>query len=245
MTAPTLQLQGVTKVYGTPQNPVPVLHGIELEVQEGEFVSIVGPSGSGKSTLLNILGCLDRPTAGHYRLAGTDVATLNDRALSKIRNERIGFVFQSFHLVAHLTVLENVEMPLFYRRIPRARRRLKARELIERVGLGHRTTHLPSELSGGENQRTAIARALANDPAMVLADEPTGNLDTKTGNEIMKLFHELHDSGRTVVMITHDPEVARLAPRRISIRDGVIGSENAPGPEGAVLGADQTSERLA
>ena len=220
-----LRLDDIKKSYGTSENPVPVLLGIHLEIREGEFAAIVGPSGSGKSTLLNIIGCLDRPTSGSYYFAGEDVAQFDDGKLSKVRNRSLGFVFQSFQLVPHLTVLENVELPLFYRRQTRAIRRKRCMELIERVGLGHRHGHLPSEMSGGENQRAAIARSLANDPALLLADEPTGNLDSKTSTEIMNLFHELHDGGRTIVMITHDVEIAEAAPRRVAIRDGVIESD--------------------
>jgi putative ABC transport system ATP-binding protein len=226
--APTaiLDLRAIEKRYGTVQNPVPVLRGVSLCVDPGEYVAIVGPSGSGKSTLLNILGCLDRPTSGQYFLAGQDVARMDDRSLSKTRNTRIGFVFQSFHLVSHLTVIENVEMPLFYKRVPRQVRRKRAAELLERVGLSHRLDHLPSELSGGECQRTAIARALTNEPALLLADEPTGNLDTTTSRSILGALHELHASGRTIVMITHDPDVARNAPRRIALRDGLVESDS-------------------
>ncbi|MBT8484028.1 MAG: ABC transporter ATP-binding protein [Phycisphaerales bacterium] len=219
---PILELAGVEKVYGTERNPLVVLHGIDFTVNEGEYVAIVGPSGAGKSTLLNILGCLDRPSRGAYRLLGENVATLDDHGLSQIRRRRIGFVFQSFQLVPHLTVQENVEMPMFYARQSRRSRRRKAGALIERVGLAHRTTHRPNELSGGENQRVAIARALANDPAMVLADEPTGNLDSATSREIMRLFDDLHESGRTIVLITHDESIAATAPRRVSLRDGRI-----------------------
>ena len=222
---PTLSLVQIKKDYGTVQNPIPVLHGIDLDVQEGEFLAIVGPSGSGKSTLMNILGCLDRPTAGSYFIGGEDVSQLDDRQLSRIRNQQIGFVFQSFQLVSHLTVLENVEMPLFYARLPRSERRRHCEELIARVGLGHRMTHLPSELSGGENQRAAIARALSNDPSLILADEPTGNLDSRTSEDIMQMFYDLHDQGRTIILITHDPEIAKVAPRRVAIRDGHIESD--------------------
>ena len=222
MTSPVLQLLDIVKEYGTSERPVRVLHGVDLSVEQGEYVSIVGPSGSGKSTLLNILGCLDHPTSGEYRIEGEDVSRLNDRRLSAIRNQRIGFVFQSFHLVSHLTVLENVEMPMFYARIPRRTRREACLKLLDRVGLSHRTTHLPSELSGGENQRVAVARALSNSPALLLADEPTGNLDTQTGMEILRLFSELHEAGSTIVLITHDEEIAGAAPRRVAIRDGRI-----------------------
>jgi putative ABC transport system ATP-binding protein len=223
---PVLELRGVEKVYGTERNPLRVLADVNLRVEAGEQVAVVGPSGSGKSTLLGILGCLDRPTSGSYFFGGEDVSRLDDRTLSRVRNTRIGFVFQSFHLVSHLTVFENVELPLFYSRAPRRLRRSRCEELIGRVGLSGRSRHLPSELSGGECQRTAIARALANDPALILADEPTGNLDSATSDEIMQVFSELHGAGRTILLITHDPDVARLAPRRISLRDGRIESDS-------------------
>ena len=222
---PVIELAGVKKSYGL-EDPVEVLHGIDLAVMRGEYLAIVGPSGSGKSTLLNILGCLDRPTAGAYSFSGEDVSQFDDKRLSRVRNDRIGFVFQSFQLISHLTVLENVEMPLFYAHTRRGERRRKARELIERVGLGHRLSHRPNQLSGGERQRCAVARALSNDPDIILADEPTGNLDTVTSAEIMKLFHELHDGGATIVLITHDPEIAEAAPRRVAIRDGLIGTDS-------------------
>jgi len=221
-----LELRDVEKRYGTDANPVPVLRGISLSVQRGEYVAIIGPSGSGKSTLLNILGCLDRPTAGSYHLAGEDVAQLDDPALSRIRNTRIGFVFQSFHLISHLSVLENVEMPLFYGRMPKRERRKVASDLLDRVGLGHRLKHRPSELSGGECQRTAIARALTTAPAMLLADEPTGNLDSVTTKSILAVMRELHTAGHTIVMITHDPDIAKNAQRRVALRDGLIESDS-------------------
>jgi len=224
---PVLRLQGIEKIYGSGDAAVAVLRALDLDVREGEFVAIVGPSGSGKSTLLNILGCLDRPTRGSYELAGEDVSRLDDRRLSHIRNTRIGFVFQSFQLVSHLSVLENVELPLFYARMPRKERRARCLELLERVGLSHRLGHLPNALSGGEKQRVAVARALANDPAMLLADEPTGNLDSRTSREIMDLFYELHRAGRTLLLITHDPGIAAAAPRRVSIRDGRIERDEA------------------
>ena len=237
-----LELRGIEKTYGSAQNPVPVLRGIDLRVPAGEFVAIVGSSGSGKSTLLNILGCLDRPTSGTYHLVGQDVSTLDDPSMSAVRKTRIGFVFQSFQLVPHLTVEENVELPLFYARLSRRARRQRSRALLERVGLGHRCSHLPSELSGGECQRTALARALVNEPALVLADEPTGNLDSKTSASIMQMFRELHASGRTIVMITHDPVVAAVAARRITLRDGRIADDSgAPVAAAAGEGACSTN----
>ncbi len=224
---PVLDLRSVTKTYGEGAHAVEVLRGIDLRVETGEFVAIVGPSGSGKSTLLNVLGCLDRPSTGNYFFEGEDAALLDDLRLSRLRNSRIGFVFQSFMLVPHLSVRENVELPLLYARVPRARRRARCAELIEQVGLSHRAEHKPNQLSGGECQRVAIARGLANDPAMLLADEPTGNLDTKTSASILKLVADLHASGRTVVMITHAPEIAAQAPRRVAIRDGLIHEDSA------------------
>ena len=217
-----LQLVSVEKAYGTAAHPVPVLRGVDMLVARGEFVAIVGESGSGKSTLLNILGCLDRPSAGAYHLVGEDVSRLDDRALSQVRKTKIGFVFQSFQLVPHLTVQENVELPLFYARVPRARRRERSAAMLEQVGLGHRRTHLPNQLSGGECQRSAIARALGSEPALILSHEPTGNLDSKTSVEIMQLFLGLHAAGSTIVMITHDRGVAAVAQRRITMRDGRI-----------------------
>ncbi len=219
---PILELSEVSKVYGTAANPLTVLREINFRVDSGEYVAIVGPSGAGKSTMLNILGCLDRPSSGSYRLMGENVAELDDQRLSHVRKIRVGFVFQSFQLISHLSVLENVEMPLFYSRVPRRERHKRCRELIEQVGLTERATHLPSELSGGENQRAAIARALANDPAVILADEPTGNLDSATSQDIMALIQKLHDSGRTILLITHDHDLSAAAPRRITLRDGRI-----------------------
>ncbi len=221
-----LLLRGITKTYGTSQNPVPVLRGIDLAVAEGEYLAIVGSSGSGKSTLLNILGCLDRPSTGSYHLVGEDVARLDDQSLSRVRKTHIGFVFQSFQLVSHLSVQENVELPLLYARVGRQERRRRAAALIDRVGLGHRLDHLPTMLSGGECQRTALARALVNEPALILADEPTGNLDSKTSAEIIGMFVDLHAQGRTIVMITHDPGVAARAERRITLRDGAIAADD-------------------
>jgi putative ABC transport system ATP-binding protein len=228
---PILELRGVQKIYGTAANPLHVLKDVDLSIHEGEYVAVVGPSGSGKSTLLNILGCLDIPTAGDYLLAGENVATFDDNRLSHVRNTRIGFVFQSFQLVSHLTLLENVELPLFYARVPQAERKRRCRELLGRVGLGERLDHLPNQLSGGEKQRAAIARALSNDPALILADEPTGNLDSVTGKDIMSLFDKLHAAGSTLLLITHDPAIAAAAPRRVALRDGWIESDSGR-PEG-------------
>jgi putative ABC transport system ATP-binding protein len=212
----------VDKFYGEGDARLHVLHAIDLEVRRGEFVAVLGQSGSGKSTLLNILGCLDRPSAGTYVLEGEDTARLDDNRLSALRNRSIGFVFQSFQLVPQLTVLENVEVPMFYAGVPRAERHRAAAERLEEVGLSGRLHHRPSQLSGGEQQRVAIARALSNRPHLLLADEPTGNLDSATGEQILGLIRELHRSGRTVVMITHDAHVAAAAARRVRILDGRI-----------------------
>ncbi len=220
MSAAVLALQGVTKSYGQGDARVEVLHGLDLEVMPGEFVAIMGPSGSGKSTLLNILGCLDRPTGGAYLLDGEDVADLSDDRLSLIRNGRIGFIFQSYNLIAQLTVLENVKVPLLYRARGRGGEGRRPEDLLETVGLSHRLAHRPSQLSGGECQRVAIARALVNDPILILADEPTGNLDSKTGAEVLELLEGLHRQGRTIVLITHDPAVAKRAGRTVRLQDG-------------------------
>jgi putative ABC transport system ATP-binding protein len=202
---------------------MPVLHGIDLAIGDGEMVAIMGPSGSGKTTLMNILGCLDVPTSGRYLLDGTDVSQLSDRRLAKLRSRKIGFVFQSFNLVSRTSAIRNVELPLIYAGV--RSRRNPARRALEQVGLSDRQKHLPSELSGGQQQRVAIARALINDPAILLADEPTGNLDTTSSAEILKLLGELNGAGRTVVVITHEEEVARCAKRVVRMRDGRIVSD--------------------
>ncbi|HVY62820.1 MAG TPA: ABC transporter ATP-binding protein [Planctomycetota bacterium] len=223
---PIIDIAALQKFYGAGAARLHVLKGIDLAVAEGEYVAIVGQSGSGKTTLLNILGCLDRPTEGTYRLAGDDVSRLDDDRLSAIRNRRLGFVFQSFNLIQQLSVLENVEVPLVYAGVPRAEREARSRRLLGAVGLSGRLDHLPAQLSGGECQRVAIARALVTDPVLLLADEPTGNLDSRTGAEILALFRDLHRQGRTIVMITHDASVAAQAGRAIRILDGRI--EAAP-----------------
>ncbi|MCL4150179.1 UNVERIFIED_CONTAM: hypothetical protein GTU68_043164 [Idotea baltica] len=224
---PVIELRELSKDYGSGDSTITVLSDLSLSISEGEFVGIVGASGSGKTTLMNILGCLDSPTRGRYFLNGTDVSGYNDDQLSKIRNASIGFVFQSFNLVEQLTVLENVEVPLFYNRTPRKHRRAICMEQIEAVGLSHRLRHHPSQLSGGECQRVAIARALANNPAILLTDEPTGNLDTKIGQEVLNLFHKLHAAGRTIIMVTHNPEIALSLPRVIEMRDGRVEDDQA------------------
>ena len=216
----------VEKTYHVGGGRVRALRGLSLAIPEGQYIAIMGPSGSGKSTLLNLLGCLDRPTAGSYHLGGQDVSSMNDNELSDVRNQRIGFIFQSFNLIPQLTVLGNIEVPLFYRGLPRAKRYGRSCELAERVGLGDRISHRPTELSGGQQQRVACARALANDPLILLADEPTGNLDTETSSEILDLLDELHAGGSTIIMVTHERDVAARAERAIHLRDGRVESDH-------------------
>lgn len=227
MTA-VLELRRVTKAYGSGAHVVEVLRGIDLVVEAGEFVAIIGPSGSGKSTLLNVLGCLDRPTQGAYLLEGDDAAKLDDFRLSRMRSRRIGFVFQSFMLVPHLSVRENVELPLLYARVPRAARRARCAALIDQVGLSHRAQHTPNQLSGGECQRVAIARALANDPALLLADEPTGNLSSKDGETIVQTLRDVADRfGTTVLLVTHNPRDAAAGDRVLFLHDGQMNPDHA------------------
>jgi putative ABC transport system ATP-binding protein len=217
-----VRLVDVHRHYKVGGETVRALDGISFSISRGQYWAIMGPSGSGKSTLLNILGCLDRPTHGEYWLNGTNVAMMEDDALSDHRLKNLGFVFQSFHLIPQLTVLENIEMPMFYLGIPQAKRTKKAKELADRVEMSHRLMHLPMELSGGQRQRVAVARALANDPAVLLADEPTGNLDSKTSVQIMQLFQELHEQGKTVILVTHEPDIAQFAKSQIVVKDGKI-----------------------
>lgn len=224
-----IQLEDVSKAYLMGKVEVPVLHGVDLTIDDGDLVAIMGPSGSGKTTLMNILGCLDVPTSGRYLLDGTDVSRLSDNRLAKIRSRKIGFVFQSFNLVARTTAVRNVELPLVYAGV-RARRN-PALLALEQVGLGDRRKHMPNELSGGQQQRVAIARALINDPALLLADEPTGNLDTAASIEILKLLSRLNEAGRTVVLITHEEEIARFAKRVVRMRDGQIESDQRECPQ--------------
>jgi len=220
---PLLELRGVTKEYHTGRLVVHALRGIDLSVSTGEFVAIVGPSGSGKSTLMHILGCLDRPTSGSFRLAGVDVATLDDDGLALLRSRAIGFVFQSYNLLPRTSALENVAAPLLYQGVGRRDRLVRARVELERLGLGDRLSHDSTELSGGQQQRVAIARALVTEPALILADEPTGDLDSASGAEVLGLLTSLHRAGRTVVLITHDMGVAAAAPRIVHVRDGLLG----------------------
>ena len=219
-----VDLRNITKTYVNGELKVPVLKGIDAVVERGKFVGFIGTSGSGKSTLLNILGLLDNPTGGQYLLEGIPVESLTDYELAEIRNKKIGFIFQSFNLFPYLTVEQNIEVPMLYGRVPRKIRQARALELAKRVKLGHRLGHKPTQLSGGECQRIAIARALSNNPAFILADEPTGNLDEKTSDEIMELFHELHRSGVTIVMVTHNPALAPHYDKIIRLRDGRIES---------------------
>lgn len=215
-----MQLTGITKSYRNGEQELQVLKGIDLTVREGDFLAIMGPSGSGKSTLMNIIGLLDRPSSGSYDLDGQSVSGLSSKALAKVRNQEIGFVFQQFFLLSKMNALQNVELPLIYGGVGVSKRKQRAKEFLEKVDLGDRTKHLPSELSGGQKQRVAIARALVNNPAIILADEPTGALDTKTGKQIMELLQTLNDEGKTIIMVTHEPEIADYAKRKIVIRDG-------------------------
>ena len=217
-----ITLEGITKTYVNGKLTVPVLHGIDLSIYEGEFTSIMGPSGSGKSTFMNILGCLDRPTNGSYRLDGQEVAHLSDDELAYVRNKRIGFVFQSFNLLPKLTALDNVALPMVYAGVSKSERMARAGQLLTDLGLGTRLDHMPAELSGGQRQRVAIARALANDPAIIMADEPTGNLDSKASLDVMHIFTELYQEGRTIILVTHEPDIAEYAGRNVVLKDGLI-----------------------
>ena len=220
MSEPLIQLRDVSRIYDLGHVQVAALQGVDLAVQEGEFLAIVGPSGSGKSTMMNIIGCLDRPTGGTYILNGTPVAELDDDGLAKLRSRTIGFVFQSYNLLPRTSALENVATPLLYQGVSRKDRLARAQAALERLGLGDRVNHVPTELSGGQQQRVAIARALVTEPALLLADEPTGNLDSTSGRDVMVLLRELNAAGRTIVMITHDNDVASAASRQVHVRDG-------------------------
>jgi putative ABC transport system ATP-binding protein len=220
-----ISIEGVTKLYQMGDETIHALRGVSLDIHRNEYLAIMGPSGSGKSTLMNMLGCLDTPTAGKYEFNGNDVARMVDDELAEIRNREIGFVFQTFNLLARSDALKNVELPLIYAGMPPAERRERARQALENVGLGHRIHHKPNELSGGQRQRVAIARALVNRPSIILADEPTGNLDSKTGIEILALFEDLYEQGNTLIVVTHEEAVARHARRIIRLRDGLIDSD--------------------
>jgi putative ABC transport system ATP-binding protein len=217
-----IEMHQVTRVYQLGPQEIYALRGVDLVIDPGEYVAIMGPSGSGKSTLMNIIGCLDTPTSGRYILDGVPVETMNDDELAAVRNKKIGFVFQTFNLLARTTALQNVELPLIYAKIPRAQRRTLAEEALTAVGLSDRMNHQPNELSGGQRQRVAIARALVNKPSLLLADEPTGNLDSQTGREILDLFRDLHARGNSIIIVTHEDDVAREAKRVIHIRDGKV-----------------------
>lgn len=217
-----ITVDSLERTYTLGRQRVPALRGVSFKIEEGAMVAIMGPSGSGKSTLLNLLGCLDRASSGSYRLAGREVSSLGDDQLAVVRNQRIGFVFQSYNLLAQLTAAENVELPLIYRGLPKRERRQLAAQALQSVGLTDRARHRPLELSGGQQQRVGIARALAGEPAVILADEPTGNLDSKSGSEILRIFHRLHESGRTVIIVTHDEGIARHCERVLRLRDGLL-----------------------
>ncbi|WP_455577396.1 ABC transporter ATP-binding protein [Anaerosinus sp.] len=225
----TIKLSDIRKIYTIGDSTVAALDGVNLHIRKGEFAAIMGPSGSGKSTLMNILGCLDRPTSGSYVLDNEEVAKLNDDDLAITRNKKIGFVFQNFNLLSRISALENVALPLIYAGVDRKTRLNRARELLNSVGLEKRMDHLPNELSGGQRQRVAIARALVNDPRIIMADEPTGNLDTKSSVEIMGLFGQLHKQGKTIILVTHEPDIAEYAERQLIVRDGKLVRDEVKG----------------
>ena len=226
---PTIRLHGIRKLYRIGGETLAALDGIDLEIRRGEFAALMGPSGSGKSTLMNILGCLDRPSAGSYLLDGAEVAGLSDDALAATRNKKIGFVFQNFNLLPRISALDNVALPLVYAGVGRHERTERAQEMLAAVGLSDRGAHLPNELSGGQRQRVAIARALVNDPHIIMADEPTGNLDTKSTQEIMEIFERMHEKGHTIILVTHEPEIAVRASRQLLVRDGRIMRDEGKG----------------
>ena len=224
-----IRLRDIKKIYKMGGQELAALNGINLDIKRGEFAALMGPSGSGKSTLMNILGCLDRPTVGSYELEGKEVAHLSDDELAVMRNKHIGFVFQNFNLLSRISSLENVALPLVYAGVGASERRKRALQVLEAVGLGERAGHLPNELSGGQRQRVAIARALVNNPEIIMADEPTGNLDTKSTKEIMEIFQEMHGRGKTIILVTHEPEIAVCANRQLLVRDGVITRDEGKG----------------
>ena len=225
----TISLRGIKKLYKVGDQEVAALNGIDLDIKEGEFAALMGPSGSGKSTLMNILGCLDRPSVGSYKLDGNEVAHLSDDMLAKTRNQKIGFVFQNFNLLSRISALDNVALPLVYAGVDSDEREERAMYFLEQVGLADRADHQPNELSGGQRQRVAIDRALVNDPQIIMADEPTGNLDTKSTKEIMEIFEKMHDMGRTIILVTHEPDIAVCASRQLLVRDGVITRDEGKG----------------
>lgn len=224
-----IRLRDIKKIYKMGGQELAALNGINLDIKRGEFAALMGPSGSGKSTLMNILGCLDRPTVGSYELEGKEVANLSDDELAVMRNKHIGFVFQNFNLLSRISSLENVALPLVYAGVGVSERRKRAQQVLEAVGLGDRAEHLPNELSGGQRQRVAIARALVNNPEIIMADEPTGNLDTKSTKEIMEIFQEMHGRGKTIILVTHEPEIAVCANRQLLVRDGIITRDEGKG----------------
>lgn len=224
-----IRLRDIKKIYKMGGQELAALNGINLDIKRGEFAALMGPSGSGKSTLMNILGCLDRPTVGSYELEGKEVAHLSDDELAMMRNKHIGFVFQNFNLLSRISSLENVALPLLYAGVGVSERRKRAQQVLEAVGLGDRAEHMPNELSGGQRQRVAIARALVNNPEIIMADEPTGNLDTKSTKEIMEIFQEMHGRGKTIILVTHEPEIAVCANRQLLVRDGVITRDEGKG----------------
>jgi len=230
-----IHLEGIRKSYFMGRQVLEVLKGISLDIYKNEYVALMGPSGSGKSTLMNILGCLDTPTAGMYVLNGQDVSKMEDNALAEIRNKEIGFVFQQFNLLPRLTALENVALPLIYAGLTKKQRTEKAKHVLDLVNLTDRSSHKPNELSGGQSQRVAIARALVNDPAIILADEPTGNLDTKTSYEIMDIFEKINSAGNTVVLVTHEEDIAKRARRVIRLRDGIVEADTPKSPKGDLV----------
>lgn len=224
-----IRLRDIKKIYKMGGQELAALNGINLDIKRGEFAALMGPSGSGKSTLMNILGCLDRPTIGSYELEGKEAAHLSDDELAMMRNKHIGFVFQNFNLLSRISSLENVALPLVYAGVGVSERRKRAQQVLEAVGLGDRAEHMPNELSGGQRQRVAIARALVNNPEIIMADEPTGNLDTKSTKEIMEIFQEMHGRGKTIILVTHEPEIAVCANRQLLVRDGVITRDEGKG----------------